>query len=68
MNDFTDEEDEFEKSDILDNDMEKKDEALINKEIEAKVFSIETKYKLYLSGTPYRAIATGEFIENQIFS
>jgi hypothetical protein len=68
MNDSTDDEDAFEKCDVLNNDIEERNEVLINNEIEAKVFSIETKYKLYLSGTPYRSIRNGEFIENQIFS
>lgn len=29
---------------------------------------ITTKHYLYLSGTPFRALSTGEFIEDQIFS
>ena len=29
---------------------------------------ISTKFYLYLSGTPFRAISTGEFIEEQIFN
>lgn len=29
---------------------------------------IKTKHYLYLSGTPFRAIASGEFIEDQIFN
>ncbi len=29
---------------------------------------ISTDHYLYLSGTPFRAIATGEFIEEQIFN
>lgn len=29
---------------------------------------ISTKYYLYLSGTPFRALSNGEFIEEQIFS
>lgn len=29
---------------------------------------ITTKYYLYLSGTPFRSLNTGEFIENQIYS
>lgn len=29
---------------------------------------IETKYFLYLSGTPFRALNTGEFLEEQIFN
>ena len=30
--------------------------------------SITTDYYLYLSGTPFRAITSGEFIEDQIFN
>ena len=30
--------------------------------------AIKTKHYLYLSGTPFRAIASGEFIEDQIFN
>ncbi len=33
-----------------------------------KIIPIKTKYYLYLSGTPFRAIASGEFIEDQIFN
>lgn len=33
-----------------------------------KIFPIPGKHFLYLSGTPFRAIATGEFIEDQIFN
>ena len=33
-----------------------------------KLIPIKTKHYLYLSGTPFRAIATGEFIEDQIFN
>ena len=29
---------------------------------------ITTSHYLYLSGTPFRAISTGEFIEDQIFN
>lgn len=32
------------------------------------IMPITTDYYLYLSGTPFRAIATGEFIEEQIFN
>ncbi|MDR2895326.1 MAG: DEAD/DEAH box helicase family protein [Propionibacteriaceae bacterium] len=35
---------------------------------EADFLPITTKAFLYLSGTPFRAIATGEFIEEQIFN
>ncbi len=33
-----------------------------------KIIPIKTKYYLYLSGTPFRAISSGEFIEDQIFN
>lgn len=35
---------------------------------EAEFLPIMTKAYLYLSGTPFRALATGEFIEEQIFN
>ncbi|MBK8164564.1 MAG: restriction endonuclease [bacterium] len=37
-------------------------------EREADFLPITTKAYLYLSGTPFRALATGEFIEEQIFN
>ena len=37
-------------------------------EKEAEFLPISTKAYLYLSGTPFRALATGEFIEEQIFN
>jgi len=37
-------------------------------EKEAQFLPITTKAYLYLSGTPFRALATGEFIEEQIFN
>lgn len=37
-------------------------------ESEAEFLPITTKAYLYLSGTPFRALATGEFIEEQIFN
>jgi hypothetical protein len=37
-------------------------------EKEAVFLPITTKAYLYLSGTPFRALATGEFIEEQIFN
>jgi hypothetical protein len=39
----------------------------INEEIE-DILPISTDHYLYLSGTPFRAIASGEFIEEQIFN
>jgi len=35
---------------------------------EAEFLPIKTRAYLYLSGTPFRALATGEFIEEQIFN
>ncbi len=37
-------------------------------EKEAEFLPITTKAYLYLSGTPFRALSTGEFIEEQIFN
>ncbi|MBL7988443.1 MAG: restriction endonuclease [Chlorobi bacterium] len=37
-------------------------------EQESEFFPITTKAYLYLSGTPFRALARGEFIEEQIFN
>ncbi len=37
-------------------------------EDEAEFLPITTRAYLYLSGTPFRALATGEFIEEQIFN
>jgi len=37
-------------------------------ETEADFLPITTRAYLYLSGTPFRALATGEFIEEQIFN
>jgi hypothetical protein len=37
-------------------------------EPEAEFLPITTKAYLYLSGTPFKALATGEFIEEQIFN
>ncbi len=61
----------FEKDDeesAVDFDAEKykKDEA--NNAINESWLPISTKYYLFLSGTPFRAINNGEFIEDQIFN
>ena len=61
----------FEKEDeenAVDFDVEKykKDEA--NNAINETWLPISTKYYLFLSGTPFRAINNGEFIEDQIFN
>ena len=39
-----------------------------NKNAADESLSIDAKYYLYLSGTPFRAINSGEFIEDQIFN
>lgn len=50
------------------------EDALSKKEIEARelfdegLMPLQTRHYLYLSGTPFRAIASGEFIEEQIFN
>lgn len=38
------------------------------KDFDEDIMPITTDYYLYLSGTPFRAIASGEFIEDQIFN
>jgi hypothetical protein len=47
---------------VLNNDLE------VLSEKEADFLPITTKAYLYLSGTPFKALATGEFIEEQIFN
>ena len=50
------------------------EDAASRKEMEARerydeeLMPLHTKHYLYLSGTPFRAIASGEFIEEQIFN
>ena len=50
------------------------EDAASTKEMEARetfdegLMPLETRHYLYLSGTPFRAIASGEFIEEQIFN
>ena len=50
------------------------EDAASKKEMEARetfdegLMPLNTKHYLYLSGTPFRAIASGEFIEEQIFN
>lgn len=51
------------------NGLEKMNEDLSElSERETEFLPITTKAYLYLSGTPFRALATGEFIEEQIFN
>ena len=52
--------------DELDIDKYKKDEA--DNAVNEDFLPITTKYYLFLSGTPFRALNTGEFMEDQIFS
>jgi hypothetical protein len=50
-------------------DLDKVNEDLgVLSESEAEFLPITTKAYLYLSGTPFKALATGEFIEEQIFN
>lgn len=50
-------------------DLEQVNEDLtILSEAEAQALPIKTRAYLYLSGTPFRALSTGEFIEEQIFN
>jgi hypothetical protein len=52
-----------------DADLENVNEDLsVLSEREAEFLPITTKAYLYLSGTPFKALATGEFIEEQIFN
>jgi hypothetical protein len=38
------------------------------KDFNQDILPVTSRHYLYLSGTPFRAIATGEFIEEQIFT
>jgi hypothetical protein len=50
-------------------DLEELNEGLnVLSEAETEFLPITTKAYLYLSGTPFKALATGEFIEEQIFN
>jgi len=50
-------------------DLEEVNEDLgVLSEAEAEFLPITTRAYLYLSGTPFKALATGEFIEEQIFN
>ena len=54
--------------DAVDFDAEKYQKEEANNAINESWLPISTKYYLFLSGTPFRAISTGEFIEQQIFN
>ncbi len=44
------------------------DDYCLNENIDESFLPITTNYYLFLSGTPFRAIHTGEFIEDQIYN
>ena len=60
---FDTDEDDFDSLDV-----EKYVEEEMNDAINESFLPITSDYYLYLSGTPFRAINTGEFLEDQIFS
>ena len=49
-------------------DMENNELSKEEKDFDEDILPITADHYLYLSGTPFRAIATGEFIEEQIFN
>lgn len=62
-------EDEFDKQEFEAWQEELKEMELDNPDFfDEKLLPIKTKHYLYLSGTPFRAIGSGEFIEEQIFN
>ena len=56
-----------ERQGILFEDSEKKEREAIE-DYDEQLMPLTTRAYLYLSGTPFRAIASGEFIEEQIFN
>ena len=56
-----------ERQGILAEDSEKKEREAIE-DYDEQLMPLTTRAYLYLSGTPFRAIASGEFIEEQIFN
>lgn len=65
------EEDIAQKEKLLDDDKKLNDKIADMQEpleAEANFLPITTKAYLYLSGTPFKALSTGEFIEEQIFN
>ena len=58
--------DDEEKDVDFDSDIYKRDEA--DNAIDESFLPITTDYYLFLSGTPFRALNSGEFIEEQIFN
>ena len=57
-----------ESEEAVDFDSEKYQEKEADNAYNESFLPITTKYYLYLSGTPFRALNNGEFIEEQIFS
>lgn len=57
-----------EKRYIYAEDAASKEEMEAREAFDEGLMPLETKHYLYLSGTPFRAIAGGEFIEEQIFN
>ncbi|MBR1374522.1 MAG: DEAD/DEAH box helicase family protein [Cardiobacteriaceae bacterium] len=49
-------------------DMDNEDLSDEEKKFDEDILPITANHYLYLSGTPFRAIATGEFVEEQIFN
>jgi hypothetical protein len=60
----------FEKEEDIDKETDKIAKLAFKEGVEEaeKLIPIKTDHYLYLSGTPFRAIETGEFIEDQIFN
>ena len=54
--------------DFYDKETAKEAELDKEEEIDRDTFPLEVNNYLYLSGTPFRAVATGEFMENQIYN
>ncbi|MFC0820931.1 GIY-YIG nuclease family protein [Moraxella marmotae] len=58
--------------DLFDGEEDKKEQDFAEssdlKDFDEELLPITTDHYLYLSGTPFRAIASGEFIEEQIFN
>ena len=54
--------------DLFDNDEEKNYQNEVYKYFDEKLMPITSDHYLYLSGTPFRALSSGEFIEEEIFN
>ena len=58
----------FEKERILAEDASSRKEVEAREMYDEDLMPLKTKTYLYLSGTPFRAISSGEFIEEQVFN